>query len=99
MQSIDLLLSAAHVLPMTGPVVLADHAVAVDRGRIVGVLPQAEAHARFAPRRTVALRDHVVMPGLVNLHCHAAMSLMRGLADDTPLMTWLQEHVWPAEAK
>jgi 5-methylthioadenosine/S-adenosylhomocysteine deaminase len=39
------------------------------------------------------------MPGLVNLHCHAAMTLLRGLADDTPLMTWLQEHIWPAEAK
>jgi 5-methylthioadenosine/S-adenosylhomocysteine deaminase len=98
-QPIDLLLSAAHVVPMTGTTVLADHSVAIDRGRIVGVLPTAQARARFEPRRTVSLADHVLLPGLVNLHCHAAMSLLRGLADDTPLMTWLQEHVWPAEAR
>ena len=99
MQDIDLLLTAAHVLPMTGPEVLADHSVAVDGGRILGVFPTAQARSRFEPRRTAELPDHVLMPGLVNLHCHAAMSLMRGLADDTPLMTWLQEHVWPVEAK
>ena len=45
------------------------------------------------------LERHVLIPGLVNLHCHAAMTLMRGIADDLPLMTWLQEHIWPAEAK
>src|SRR4051812_6850291 len=99
MQPIDLLISAAHVLPVARDVVLDDHAVAVDGGRILAVLPRQEAASRFQPRRTVALDRHVLMPGLVNLHSHAAMSLMRGLADDTPLMTWLQEHVWPAEAK
>src|SRR4051812_13317199 len=99
MQPIDLLISAAHVLPVARDVVLDDHAVAVDGGRILAVLPRQEAASRFQPRRTVALDRHVLMPGLVNLHSHAAMSLMRGLADDTPLMAWLQEHVWPAEAK
>ena len=99
MQTIDLLISAAHVLPISRDVVLNDHAVAVDGGRIVAVLPRDEAVARYEARRTVNLEQHVLMPGLVNLHCHAAMTLMRGLGDDTPLMTWLQEHVWPAEAK
>ena len=99
MQTIDLLISAAHVLPISRDVVLNDHAVAVDGGRIVAVLPRDEAVARYEARRTVNLDQHVLMPGLVNLHCHAAMTLMRGLGDDTPLMTWLQEHVWPAEAK
>jgi len=99
MQPIDLLISAAHVLPISRDVVLNDHAVAVDGGRIVAVLPRDEAVARYEARRTVNLDQHVLMPGLVNLHCHAAMTLMRGLGDDTPLMTWLQEHVWPAEAK
>jgi len=99
MQTIDLLISAAHVLPISRDVVLNDHAVAVDGGRIVAVLPRDDAVARYEARRTVNLEQHVLMPGLVNLHCHAAMTLMRGLGDDTPLMTWLQEHVWPAEAK
>ena len=99
MQPIDLLISAAHVLPISRDVVLNDYAVAVDGGRIVAVLPRGEALARYEARRTVNLEQHVLMPGLVNLHCHAAMTLMRGLADDKPLMAWLQEHVWPTEAK
>ena len=99
MQSIDTLIAAAHVAPASTPEVLRDHAVAVDGGRILAVLPRAEAAARYAPRRTVQLDRHVLIPGLVNLHCHAAMTLMRGMADDTTLMTWLREHIWPAEAK
>lgn len=99
MQAIDLLVRAAHVVPVSPRGVLADHAVAVDGGRIVAVLPAAEALARFEARRTVALERHALIPGFVNLHCHAAMALMRGLADDLPLMAWLQEHIWPAEAR
>ncbi len=78
---------------------LNDHAVAVQAGRIVAVLPTAQALDRYDARAIVRLDRHVLIPGLVNLHCHAAMSLMRGLADDMPLMTWLQDHVWPAEAR
>ena len=99
MQPIDTLISAAHVVPVAKDVVLDDHAVAVKDGRIVAVLPRAEARAKYSAAKNVHLDRHVLMPGLVNLHCHAAMTLMRGLADDTPLMVWLQEHVWPAEAK
>jgi 5-methylthioadenosine/S-adenosylhomocysteine deaminase len=99
MQSIDLLIRAAHVVPVVPRGALADHAVAVHEGRIVAILPAAEALARYDARRVVHLDRHALIPGLVNLHCHAAMSLMRGLADDRPLMAWLQEHVWPAEAK
>jgi hypothetical protein len=55
--------------------------------------------AALQRRETVSLPEHVVTPGLVNLHCHAAMTLMRGLADDLPLMRWLQEAIWPAEAR
>ena len=95
---IDLLLSAAHVIPMASRDVLADHAVAIDGGRILDVLPRSQA-GKYEARRSMHLGEHVLMPGLVNLHCHAAMTLLRGLADDTPLMTWLQEHVWPAEGK
>ena len=79
--------------------VLEHHAVAVRGGLIEAVLPAAEAAARFSDYEVVELPGRVLIPGLVNAHTHAAMALMRGLADDLPLMRWLQEHVWPAEAK
>jgi Cytosine deaminase and related metal-dependent hydrolases len=99
MQTIDTLILAAHVAPVIPRAVLDGHAVAVDAGKIVAVLPREEALARFDARRVVDLPHHLLTPGFVNAHCHAAMSLMRGLADDLPLMTWLQEHIWPAETK
>jgi 5-methylthioadenosine/S-adenosylhomocysteine deaminase len=99
MKDIDTLLLAAHVVPVAPAGVLNDHAVAIDKGRIVEVLPSSLALTRYNARDTVRLEKHVLVPGLVNLHCHAAMTLMRGLADDLPLMTWLQDHVWPAEGK
>jgi 5-methylthioadenosine/S-adenosylhomocysteine deaminase len=79
--------------------VLENHAVAVRDGRIEALLPAAEAASRFSSYERLELRDHVLIPGLVNAHTHAAMALMRGLADDLPLMRWLEEHVWPAEGK
>jgi 5-methylthioadenosine/S-adenosylhomocysteine deaminase len=79
--------------------VLEDHAVAVRGGRIEALLPAAQALARFPGAEEVALPGHVLIPGLVNAHTHAAMSLMRGLSDDLPLMRWLEDHIWPAEAK
>ncbi|HEY1290497.1 MAG TPA: TRZ/ATZ family hydrolase [Burkholderiales bacterium] len=79
--------------------VLEGHAVAVRDGRIEAVLASAEAAGRFASYEVLELAEHVLIPGLVNAHTHAAMSLMRGLADDLPLMRWLEDHIWPAEAK
>jgi 5-methylthioadenosine/S-adenosylhomocysteine deaminase len=100
MQTIDTLLVASHVIPVApSAAVLEDHAVAIDAGRIVAVAPAAEALARFDAKKVVRLDNHALIPGLVNLHCHSAMTLMRGLADDQPLMKWLQDHIWPAEAK
>ena len=99
MQEIDTLICAAHVVPVEPRGALADHAVAVKDGCIVALAPTAQALARFEAKEVVRLDRHVLMPGLVNLHCHAAMSLMRGIADDVPLMTWLREHVWPVEAQ
>ena len=78
---------------------LEGYAVAVRDGRIEALLPQAEAAARFPSHGVVDLPDHVLIPGLVNAHTHAAMSLMRGLSDDLALMRWLEDHIWPAEAK
>jgi 5-methylthioadenosine/S-adenosylhomocysteine deaminase len=100
MQSVDLLIEARWVVPVQPHgVVLEHHAVAVDADRIVALLPIADAQARYAPRERVVLDEHALIPGLVNAHTHNPMTLMRGLADDLPLMRWLQEHIWPAEAK
>jgi 5-methylthioadenosine/S-adenosylhomocysteine deaminase len=79
--------------------VLSEHAVAVRDGKIEAVLPSAAAAARFPDYERIALAEHVLIPGLVNAHTHAAMTLMRGLADDLPLMRWLEEHIWPAEKR
>lgn len=79
--------------------VLDDHSVALRDGAIEAILPSAEAAARFPSYSRVELQEHVLIPGLVNAHTHAAMSLMRGIADDLPLMRWLEEHIWPAESK
>jgi 5-methylthioadenosine/S-adenosylhomocysteine deaminase len=79
--------------------VLTGHAVAVRDGNIEALMPAAEARARFPDYARVALDDHALIPGLVNVHTHAAMTLMRGLADDLPLMSWLEEHIWPAEKR
>ncbi|MGQ0528369.1 MAG: TRZ/ATZ family hydrolase [Panacagrimonas sp.] len=95
---IDLLVFPSVLIPVEpAGQVLEQHALAVDAGRIVAVLPAAEARARFSARQTLELPGRAVLPGLVNLHTHAAMSLLRGLADDLPLMDWLQNHIWPAE--
>jgi 5-methylthioadenosine/S-adenosylhomocysteine deaminase len=97
---IDLLIEPRWLVPVEPHgVVLEHHAVAIDRERIVAVLPAAEACARYAPREHVDLPEHALIPGLVNAHTHNPMTLMRGLADDLPLMRWLQDHIWPAEAR
>ncbi len=94
------LINARWVVPVEPDgVVLERYAVAVRGGRIEAVLPMAEATQRYADYARVDLPGHALIPGLVNAHTHAAMALMRGIADDLPLMRWLQEHVWPVEAK
>ena len=98
MQTADLLLAPRWLIPIEPEgVVLEDHALVVDGGRIEAVLPLADARARYEARQTIALPQHALLPGFVNLHTHAAMSLLRGIADDLPLMDWLQNHIWPAE--
>lgn len=99
-ERIDSLISADWVIPIEPrDAVLADHALAIHAGRIVAVLPQAEARQIYCAAEEIALGSHVLLPGLINLHTHAAMSLLRGLADDLCLMDWLKNHIWPAERR
>lgn len=100
MEKTDLLINARWIVPVEPKgAVLDDHAVAVRDGRIVAILPRDEARDRFDSAETIDRGDHVLIPGLVNAHTHAAMTLLRGLADDLPLDEWLSEHIWPAEAR
>ncbi len=97
---VDLRIDATWVVPVRPEgVVLKDHAVIVQADRIVDVLSSVEADARYQPATQRRLSGCVLLPGLINLHTHAAMTLLRGLADDLPLMAWLQEHIWPAERR
>lgn len=79
--------------------VLRHHAVAVDDSRIIDILPVSDAEKCYRARETIVLAQHALLPGLVNAHTHAAMALLKGLADDLPLMEWLEKHIWPAEAR
>jgi 5-methylthioadenosine/S-adenosylhomocysteine deaminase len=99
-QPIDLLIEARWIVPVEPhATVLEQHAVAINADCIVELLPISEARLRYSPRERVELSEHALIPGLVNTHTHNPMTLLRGLADDLPLMVWLQEHIWPAEAK
>ena len=99
MQSIDLLVFPKWLVPIEPEgVALTEHAMAVHEGRIVDILPAAFARQTYSAVDVLELPEHAVMPGLVNGHTHSAMALMRGLADDLPLMDWLNQHIWPAEA-
>jgi 5-methylthioadenosine/S-adenosylhomocysteine deaminase len=98
--NIDTLIHARWIIPVEPHnTVLDHHAVAVHEGRILELLPSLEANEKYQTETEHRLDAHVLIPGLVNAHTHAAMSLFRGLADDLPLMEWLQNHIWPAEAR
>jgi 5-methylthioadenosine/S-adenosylhomocysteine deaminase len=98
MQAVETVIEARWVIPVRPRgSVLEHHAVAIERGRIIAVLPIAQARAQYEPSRRVVLDRHALLPGLVNAHCHGAMSLLRGVGDDLPLARWLQERIWPLE--
>ncbi len=98
--SVDTLVTAAHVLTMDGTDhVFSPGAVAIKGGRIVAVGSPSELSALYSPKHRISRPRSAVLPGLVNTHTHAAMNLLRGIADDLPLMDWLTKFIFPAEAK
>jgi 5-methylthioadenosine/S-adenosylhomocysteine deaminase len=97
-RSADSLIHARWVIPVSGNERYLDHhSVAVKGGNIIDILPTDQARERYEAEKHASLDNHALIPGLINTHTHAAMSLFRGLADDLPLMSWLNEHIWPAE--
>lgn len=98
--SADLRIDASWIVPVRpADQVLNNHSLLVRDGVIAALVPTADAEKNWATAEHIRLPDHVLIPGLVNLHTHAAMNLLRGYADDLPLMTWLHNHIWPAEGR
>jgi 5-methylthioadenosine/S-adenosylhomocysteine deaminase len=95
----DTRINARWLIPIEPAAVVLEHqAIIIQGAQIAAVISQSEADNAFRTRETIDLPHHVVMPGLINTHGHAAMSLFRGMADDLPLMAWLNDHIWPAES-
>ena len=100
MEQIDTLITARWIIPIEPHgTVLHEHAVAIHHGRIVAIVPSQQALQRFAPRETVNRPSHVLLPGLVNTHTHAAMTLLRGAAESSSFEHWLNHQVWPLESR
>ena len=98
--NIDTLIHARWIIPVEpAGTVLEQHALAVNDGRIIDILDSTGADEHYSATSVVHLDGHALLPGLINTHGHASMTLMRGLADDLPMMTWLHNHVWPTEQK
>ena len=96
--TVSLIIEARWLCPIVPKNTLLEyHAVVIQSGKIIDICAITQASAQYEAKEIVQLDEHILIPGLINLHTHAAMSLMRGLADDLPLMPWLEEHIWPAE--
>ena len=93
-------ISARWIVPVEpDDTVLEHHSLVVEGSRIKDLLPTESALEKYPQAARVERNTHVLIPGLINSHTHASMSLFRGIADDVPLAEWLEEHIWPAEAK
>jgi len=96
-ETIDLAVSAKYVLPMENKTVLSDAGVAIKGEDIIYVGPTKQLLERFKPLKYLSYKEGLILPGLINGHTHIAMTLFRGLADDLPLMEWLNEYIFPLE--
>lgn len=97
---VDILIHARWIIPVEPESVTYEHhTLVIDSGKIIDLLPTDHAKQKYQGTSTENLDNHALLPGLINCHTHAAMTLMRGIADDLPLMDWLQNHIWPLEQK
>jgi 5-methylthioadenosine/S-adenosylhomocysteine deaminase len=99
MQAVDTLIHSRWIAPVEPETTVYEyHSLAIREGRILEILPSQEARSRYQANAELELTEHLLIPGLINAHTHAAMSLLRGLGDDLSLEEWLNEHIWPAES-
>jgi len=100
MDTVDLILSPKWLIPVIPKeVCLEKHSIVINQSRIIDILPTDAISSRYEATKHIELENHALIPGLINTHTHAAMSLMRGLADDKALMDWLNNYIWPTEEK
>ena len=98
MQKIDLIIRKGFVLQFDkNDDLFKKKSIAIDKGKILEIGKTEVLSKKYAPKQTVDAENKIVMPGFINTHTHLAMSYYKGLADDLPLMDWLQKHIWPAE--
>ncbi len=98
LKEVSLVIEARWIATAISDLPLYEHySIVVVDDTVVDVLTTALARGQYTTQNLVSLSDHLLIPGFINLHTHAAMNLMRGIADDLPLMQWLNEHIWPAE--
>lgn len=99
-KAVDCIVSAKWVLPIVpAGKLFQDCSLVINQGCIDAIRPTDRVLQDYAPRQHIQLQHHVLMPGLINAHTHAAMTLLRGYADDMPLMRWLKDHIWPVEKR
>ncbi len=99
-RNVDLIVHAKWILPIVPRErVYQNCGLVVDEGKIIGIFPDQEINKSYTAKTVRMLDQHVLMPGLINAHGHAAMSLLRGFADDLALMDWLENHIWPVETR
>jgi len=100
MITVDTIIHARWIIPVEPEsVTLEHHSLVIDAGRIIDLLPTDDAKQKYQGISTEVFDNHALLPGLINSHTHAAMTLMRGIADDLQLMDWLNNHIWPLEQK
>ena len=98
MKNVDTLIFARWIVPVDADdKTLENHCLVIDKGRIIDLLPHSDATQKYKGNTVETLENHVLIPGLINSHTHTPMNLMRGIADDLPLMEWLEKHIWPLE--
>jgi 5-methylthioadenosine/S-adenosylhomocysteine deaminase len=99
-KQVDLIVQARWILPVVpSNKVLERSCLVINDGIIIDIIDIDVCNLKYSATKTICLMDHVLIPGLINLHSHLGMTLMRGLADDKSLMPWLEENIWPAEQK
>lgn len=99
-KQVDSIIHARWIIPVEpNNTVYENYSLVIQQGKILDLLATTQCHKKYSSKIEHQCHDHALLPGFINTHTHAAMNLMRGLADDLPLMQWLSEHIWPTEGK
>lgn len=99
MKPVDILISGEILLTHPEDPPIPRGALAIKGDTVVDAGPYHELNKKYSPKKVINRASGLIIPGLINAHTHAAMTLFRGMADDLPLKIWLTKYIFPAEAK